>query len=357
MVRTSPRGGCTPSGEGEGEAKPFEGGALQTSRFACRGRRILPAVLLGLLLIGTRAAAGQGTPRALGGDSLRVVYWEGQRALAERAYRTATATVVLPGIPAGSVRLAGTIFLAPFPSVFDSLTGGNAPEWSAGVAIPSRRSIVLPAFVSSRTPQGDPIVALRHEIAHLALNAYLPGRVPRWFDEGYATWASGEWDEGSGWRIRLALLTGAAPPLDSLRLEWPAEAERARLAYLLSASAVRHLATRSGPEGFAALLAEWRREGTLDAAIRSTYQMTLTQYEREWRGVVRRRYGWLLAIAQVGAFWLFLAVLVLALGWMRRSRDRRRLEEMEQAPPPEGETWWIEAPPEGTGLDAPGRRE
>lgn len=317
--------------------------------------RVLAAVVALLLLVPPLGAA-QGEPRVLGSDSLRVVYWAAQRPFAERAYRTASGGLALPGIPASGGGLTGTIVLAPTPAVFDSLTGGRAPGWSAGVAIPARRLIVLPSFVSSRTPTGDPIVALRHEIAHLALNDYLPGRVPRWFDEGYATWASGEWDEGSGWQIRLGMLTGAAPPLDSLRLAWPGGEADARLAYLLSASAVRHLATRSGEEAFAALLAAWRREGTLDAAIRSTYQMTLTQYEREWRAMVKRRYGWLLAIAQVGGFWLLLTALVLVLGTARRQRDRRRLAEMEEAPAPQGETWWIE-PPEGAGVDAFRREE
>lgn len=315
-------------------------------------RRLLRrAVVWSALLLGALApasGAAQGTPLALGTDSVRVVYWEGQRALAERTYRTARAGFPLPGIPAGEAAWRGTIVLAPTAEVFDSVAGGRTPEWSAGVAIPSRRLIVLPSFVSPRTPLGDPIVALRHEIAHLVLSEYLGANIPRWFNEGYATWASGEWDETSGWRIRLALLTGAAPPLDSLRLGWPGGEGEARLAYLLSASAVRHLATRNGEQAFAAFMETWRREGSPDVAIRSTYQMTLTQFEREWRAMVRRRYGWLLAISQVGAFWLALTLLLLVLGGARRRRDERRLAEMEEAPAPEGETWWIESPPGGT---------
>lgn len=311
----------------------------------------------GPLLAGSRGGAAQAEPRALGTDSLRVVFWEGQRALAERAFRTASGGFPLPGLPDGAGRVTGTIVLAPSDAVYDSVAGGRAPGWSAGVAIPARRLIILPSFVSSRTPQGDPIVALRHEMAHLALGAYLPGGIPRWFNEGYATWASGEWDEGSGWQIRLAFLTGAAPVLDSLRLGWPGGEADARLAYLLSASAVRHLATREGGAAFDALMRAWRREGSLDAAIRSTYQMTLTQFEQEWRAVVKRRYGWLLAIAQVGAFWLLLTVLLLVLGTVRRRRDRRRLEAMREAPEPTGETWWIEAPAEGGGVDEGSRRE
>jgi hypothetical protein len=250
--------------------------------------------------------------------------------MAERTLRAATAPLVLPGIPAGAVDLAATIYLAPSPAVFDSLTGGLAPEWSAGVALPAERLIVLPAYPSSRTPDQDPITALRHELVHVALHEYVGHPVPRWFDEGYAVWASGEWDARSGWEIRFALLRGDAPPLDSLSLRWPGGAARARLAYLLSASAVRYLATRNGEPAFATFLRDWRREGTVDAALRSTYQLTLGHFQQEWRRVVARKYGWILILAQAGSFWALVAVLFVALGLARRRRDRARLAELER---------------------------
>jgi hypothetical protein len=294
-------------------------------------------VLVALLCGAAVSSAQRPPPRALGDDSLRIVYWPEDRALAERTWAAAHAPLPLPGLPPAAARLTGTVVLAPSPALFDSLTGG-APEWSAGVAIPSLQRIILPAFASERTPLGDPIVAFRHEIAHLALHAYLPGAIPRWFDEGYATWVSGGWDESSGWRLRLALLQGRAPPLDSISLAWPRLERDAELAYLLSASAVRHLATRSGEDAFAALLAAWRREGSLDAALRSVYQMTPLQYEREWRAMVRKRYGWLLALSQVGVFWAAFALLILILGTLRRRRNRERLAALRaeeyMLPPP-----------------------
>jgi hypothetical protein len=175
---------------------------------------------------------------------------------------------------------------------------------------------------------GDPLVALRHELVHLALNDYVQSRVPRWFDEGYATWASGEWDEGSGWQIRLALLGGGAPPLGSLRLGWPGAEADARLAYLLSASAVRFLAARAGNDSFAAFLAEWRRSHDFDGALRGVYGITATRFESEWREMVKRRYGWLAALSQVGIFWGVVAVLLVLLTIPRRRRNREKLERL-----------------------------
>ena len=47
--------------------------------------------------------------------------------------------------------------------------------------------------------------------------------------------------------------------------------------------------------------------------------------------MVRSRYGWLLAVSQVGFFWGLVAVLLVVLGLARRRRDRRRLRAMEEA--------------------------
>jgi hypothetical protein len=283
--------------------------------------------LVAAVLFGARAEAQ--APLAIRADSLQVVFWEGQEGLARRTLTAATAPLPLPGIPGDHRLIRGTIYLAPSQEILDSLTGGRVPHWAAGVAIPSLQRIVLPAFGRSRSPLEDPVVVLRHELAHLALNAYLPRPIPRWFDEGYATWVSGGLDESAGWQIRFAFLLGRGPPLDSLTLAWPRQEGRARLAYLLSASAVRHMATRSSDTAFEALLTSWRELGTLDAAIRTTYQMTLGQFEKEWAELVKRRYGWLLAISQIGAFWFAITLLLLVLGSIRKRRDREKLARME----------------------------
>ena len=247
--------------------------------------------------------------------------------MAERALRSAVTPLRLPGIGDAVPPPPATIAIAPNQAAFELLTGG-APHWSAGIAVPSERLIVLPGYSSSRTPLGEPLSALRHELVHLALNAYLPGRIPRWFDEGYATWASGEWDAGRGWEIRVALLTGGAPPLDSLSLGWPGRQGDARLAYLLSASAVSFLAEQGGPDSFAAFLHAWREQGDIDQALRSTYGMTLGGFEEAWRSMVQRRYGWLLALSQVGVMWAIVAFLLVFITLPRRRRNREKLQQM-----------------------------
>src|SRR5690606_11959592 len=102
----------------------------------------------------------------------------------ERTLEAALAPLPLPGIPEAAVLPRSNIFLAPDQAAFDSAALGRPPGWAAAVAIPAQRMIVLPAF--GRGPFSDPVVTLRHELAHLALNGYIGAPVPRWFDEGYA---------------------------------------------------------------------------------------------------------------------------------------------------------------------------
>ncbi len=254
----------------------------------------------------------------------------------------------LPGFGRGTVPESTTIVLAPTPADFSAATGGGVPEWAGGVAIPHLRAIVLPTYPIPNVRPADAAATLRHEIAHLVLRERLPGTIPRWFTEGYAEVAAGSWDVESGWTLRLAFLLGRAPPLDSLALEWPASAGRARLAYLLSATMVEHLRRRGGERGFALLMDNWRSEGSLDRSVRVTYGMTMGQLEDEWRKDVRKRYGWLSMAGNVGLIW----VVALLLGFVaiipRRVRNRRRIEEMEREnrmlPPPRDDGVDVEYP-------------
>jgi hypothetical protein len=241
-----------------------------------------------------------------------------------------------------------TIVLAPDPAAFSAAAGGRVPEWAGGVAVPSLGLIVMPAYPVAGVDRRSAQATLRHEIVHLILHEALPAPIPRWFDEGYAEVASGSWDASAAWTLRVAMLLGRTPPLDSLELRWPREAGRARFAYLLSATMVDHMRRRTGEEGFALLLASWRREGSLDPAVRATWGMTMGQLEEEWRGAVRSRYGWLSLAAGAGALWLLAIVLGFLALWPRRRRNRVRIAAMEaegrMLAPPREDGWEVEYP-------------
>lgn len=276
------------------------------------------------------------------------MYAPRQAALARQVLASATRPMPLPGFGHGAVPESTLIVLAPTPADFAAATGGGAPEWAGGVAIPDLRAIVLPTYPVPNVRPVDAAATLRHEVAHLALHARLPEPIPRWFNEGYAEVAAGSWDVESGWTLRLAFLLGRAPPLDSLELAWPRSAGRARLAYLLSATMVDHLRRRGGERGFALLMENWRREGSLDRSVRVTFGMTMGQLEDEWRKDVRKRYGWLSIAGNVGLIWVVALVLGFAAVIPRRMRNRRRIDAMEREnlmlPPPREDGVDVEYP-------------
>ncbi len=317
----------------------------------------LLAALAALLL------AGAGT---ISEGPLRFRYWAGGEPLARHVAALARGYTRFPGLPTNAPDRGPPIEidLAPDPARWDSLTGGNLPDWSAGVATPEEGRIVLPTF-GARAQPSELGEILRHELAHVALHRYLGAAlIPRWFDEGYATWASGGMDAHSAWMLRLAFLLHRAPPQDSLELEWPAGASEARLAYLLSASAVALLGERTGEPGLELLFLRWQETGSLDLALRRAFGITLGQFEREWQDEVKRRYGWALLLSDTIVFWLLMAPVLVFLVLLRRRRDRQRLARLRATEPPDQPAGWLDSgdepspppafPPESSrGEDAP----
>jgi hypothetical protein len=225
------------------------------------------------------------------------------------------------------------LIVVPDRRILDSLTGGQAPEWGAAVALPEARTIVL------RADEGDLARTLRHELAHLALHRAVRVRVPLWFDEGYAAWAAGEWDRFGTLELNLAVVRGAIPSLDTLDGELRGSASTADAAYALAASAVAELARRHPSRSLAPLLQHLEAGQGFEASVLATTGLTPGRFDQEWRRTLRRRYSfgaWLIA----GGGWAIVALLVLGLRYFRRRADRARRAALDEG-------WEVE--PETTG--------
>ncbi len=308
-------------------------------------RRALFALLL---LASARELKAQGLP-TIESFPFRIHFTPGAQRLAARVASLAAALPPLPGIPDASWRRQRIdIVLAPSEAAFSYATGGQAPEWGAGVAIPGKSLIVLPAYASvERGTLLDFGTVLRHEIAHIALHrAVAPAPIPLWFDEGYASWSANELDAGSVWMLRLSFATGRAPPLDSLELHWPSGSARAQLAYLLSATVVEYLVSESGTYGLERLFQRWRATGSFENALGATYGADIDQLESAWRAHVKHRYGWTIVFTQSLLFGLFSGAIVLVLYLLRRRSDRRKMAALRAADLPPAPAYWTESGPE-----------
>lgn len=271
------------------------------------------------------------TARYQGTDSLR----------ASRALALLESTARLPGLSRPAPRL--TVTVAPTRAVMDSLAGGRVPEWAGAVAVSERMEMVIPGGRFWPAALAEEVRLLRHEWAHLLLAHEMhPLRIPRWFNEGYAEWAAGGWPGADGWKLRVALAFGDAPPLDSIALGWPRDRVPAEVAYLLSASVIQYLVESSGTRGLEAFLTDWKRRGSFDAALRGVYGATPGQLEADWRKWVKRRYGWLTVLADSAVFWAILSVALVAMFVVRRRYRREQMARLRADEPPDAPEYWKE---------------
>jgi hypothetical protein len=176
-------------------------------------------------------------------------------------------------------------------------------------------------------------------LAHLALHQAVPVRVPLWFDEGYASWAAGEWTRLEGLELNVAVVRGRVPDLRSLDGALRGSASTADAAYALAASAVTELARRNPSGTLDPLMAHLMEGEDFEASVLATTGLSISQFDAEWRKAVRRRYSWITWILAGGGW----GILVLGVWLLVRVRKRADLprraaldEGWEIAPEPTG---------------------
>ncbi len=222
------------------------------------------------------------------------------------------------------------------------VTRGRAPGWGAGVAFPGARTIILRADV----PDIDQ--TLRHELAHLVLRTSVRGRLPLWFDEGYAAWASGEFTRLASLELNLAVASGELPSLEELDRMLRGSAVSADLAYALAASAVLEIVRRPPPGGLEPLLQRLERGEDFATALGDATGLSVDRFEESWQSGLRRRYSLLTWLA-AGGMWALVAFSLGGLLWYRRQRDRPRRAALDEGwiIPPEPPATEEPAPPSG----------
>ena len=271
---------------------------------------------------------------------------------AQEAAPGAPSRVTLHGDPGlaglGPALLADPSVWRPFPGIgtlpdvgIDSLElwvtsdlGSAPPEdlrrpesWVAGTADPAARRIALRTGPGLGGPGGLRTV-LRHELAHLAVEAATGGNYPRWLTEGYAQYASGEWSLEDAWQLQAAFLRRGATTLEQIDLRFRRHPVEARIGYLLSYTAVNELVSLGGEAGLAAVFRRLKDGETFAEALRGTYGITEKAFEARWRRSLVDRYGWLYLLSRAGLFWLGVTCLVLFVALRRSRSDRRRLDAL-----------------------------
>lgn len=278
-------------------------------------------------MIGATVAAGQGPyagHRTTEGR-FTIIAEPRDALLAKSLLASISRNDTFPGLP--RPRDSVLIVIAPDHRRFTEYAGGSAPEWGSAFAFPAQRTIVMQGSAAG-ADAGNPLVAVRHELAHLALHEALGDLPPRWFDEGYASFSAGEWSRDQTIATNVALALRGMPSLDSLNAGMTEGASQAAAAYALAYLAVADLAALDPQHGLSLLFTYWAETGTLDGAVRRAFGITLSNFESRWRAQTRRRYGALAVFADLTLAMLLLLIVVAPLYVIRRQRDRERLNAL-----------------------------
>jgi hypothetical protein len=285
-------------------------------------------VLLLVLLLAPVVRAQSDAPSRIDRGRFTAVFYPSEARLAASLLDYAQASDTFPGLPRPTQQVL--LAIAPNRDRFREWVGPGAPEWGAAITFPESRRVIMQGK-QGNADAGDPREVLRHELAHLVLHEYLGDLAPRWFDEGYASYAAHEWRREDALAANLALALRGTPTFAELDADLSAGATTAQNAYALAYRAVVELAALDPDRGLAPFFASWRHEQSLDKALRRSYGMTLSGFEKYSQQRTRRRYGALALVSDVTVGGLVLLIIIVPLYVARRRRDRRRMAELRAA--------------------------
>ena len=291
------------------------------------------AVILTMLspTVGPRALAAQGgrDPGVrLDRGRFTIVAERGDERLARSLLAEAQRNDSFPGLPRPRERVL--IAIAPDSRRLRAWVGPNAPEWGAAFAFPDQRRIVMQGRTAG-SDAGDPRVVLRHELAHLALHEAMGPLPPRWFDEGYASFAAREWTREQTFETSVGMVWRTLPTLEQLEAGFERGGVEAGWSYAMAHRVVGELDALGGEAGLANLLHYWRQTGSFEKAVRTAYGMTGEAFEKHWRTRTRTRYGALSFVANLSVAVGMFSLVLVPLFVIRRRRDRLKLEAMRAA--------------------------
>jgi hypothetical protein len=150
------------------------------------------------------------------------------------------------------------IYIYPSADDMRSALRLTGRDWVGAHAHPELGVILVPA-TNPRTASVDLGQSIPHELSHLLLyraigQAY--ESAPRWFDEGLAVSVEGAENSTYDNILREQAVAGDLIPFDDLCRSFPAENDRALLAYAQSGSLIRFIRAQYGEQRLAAMVDE-----------------------------------------------------------------------------------------------------
>jgi hypothetical protein len=213
---------------------------------------------------------------------------------------------------------------------FDSLIGGKFPDWGAAAAVPPRQLIVIKSPMHFNVNRSLSEL-LAHEYSHLAL-AHRTGfySAPRWFDEGLAMSVSKEWSWSDNLAMSKAAVFRGLLTLDTIEFVNRFSEGPAHVAYATSFLAVSYLYKQYGADAVNLMLDSIAHGVSIDAALLAATGSNYRDFEKEFRVYLDERFNASSLLADTMYFWLALAFILIAGGYLQWRRRRSYYKKWER---------------------------
>ena len=195
---------------------------------------------------------------------------------------------------------------------FDGFTGNILPSWSQGSTDYSKSLIVLKSTSFSKATKKELERTITHELTHFLIGAVIDaGKVPRWFNEGLATFLAG----GETFRAKIllsrALFTKSLIKLNDVQEVLSFDGNKANLAYAQSRAAIVFLKETAGKDVIKFIFENINLNNSFEAAFTEVTGTDLLDFEIDLRRNLKNNYRYYFLAAVNDYIWILIPVLLL----------------------------------------------
>jgi hypothetical protein len=212
-------------------------------------------------------------------------------------------------------------------------TTNPAPEWAGALTYPGLGMVLIMTPGAMETGGIRYWSLLQHEMAHLLLGdaeARHGTRLPRWFQEGIATYVSGEMSLSRLIMLGWAQATGATPDFRELEYTFPSQSSSAGAAYARSYLFIRYLSQRFGEGAVARLVAKSLEMGGINQGVAAAFDVSLAELLAGFDQYARVKATWIPVITSTATIWGLITLLFIITWTRKKVQGMRTMMQWER---------------------------
>jgi len=208
-----------------------------------------------------------------------------------------------------------------------------APEWAGALTYPELGLVLIMTPGAMETGGSRYWSVLQHEMAHLLLGDAESRhriRLPRWFQEGIATYVSGEMNLSRLVQLGWAQATGATPDFKELEFTFPNQASRAGAAYARSYLFIRYVSQRFGEDAVARLVKESLQRGGINSGVAAAFDLSMAELLAGFDQYARVKATWIPVITSSATIWGVITLLFFITFFRKKVQGMRTMLQWER---------------------------